>query len=466
MSKEGTALNNMNKTASFQHAIVIGGSIAGLSAARILTEFFEQVTIIERDLYPEGVEPRKGTPQSRQPHAILKRGQLNFEELFPGFTDELMAHGAINFNMGNEVRWHMMGQWRPQYKSEMECLGCSRPLIETTIRRRMFAHPQVRFIQEAEVIGLETSADNKQVAGVRVRLRGENNRETSFQADLVVDTSGRSSNAPEWLTALGYAAPEETIIDGKAGYATRIFKRPTSHVESGLRTLYLQPLAPNHKRGAIMLPIEGGELCYLTLIGFGGDYPPTDEAGFLEYARSLPTPEIYDFINESEPVTPIIGYRNLNNRLRHYDKLETYLEGFLALGDSAFAFNPVYGQGMSIASVTAIELRACLTEHLAQRSDLIGLAENFQKRLPALLAIPWQMSTGEDLNWFPAENPAPLDPEVRMMGQYMEKVMIATMSNPNVTDAFYKVMNLMESPNIFFRPDIVLQVMDAVLVKQ
>jgi 2-polyprenyl-6-methoxyphenol hydroxylase-like FAD-dependent oxidoreductase len=442
------------------HAVVIGGSIAGLLTARKLHDHFERVTVIERDALPQGAENRKGVPQGRQPHVLLQRGLLIMDQTFPGFSAELQLAGGVPMNMGVDARWHSLGNWRPRYQSSIDTVAASRPLIEATLRRRLSHFEAIRFVTEAEAIGLVTDPTGTRVAGVRIRRRDHSQSEETILADFVVDTSGRDSHASEWLGALGFPTPEVTTINAFAGYATRIYRRLR---DVDWKMMYVQPAAPDQTRGAIIIPMEG-DRWHVTMIGMNADYPPTDEADFLEFARSLPVPEIYETLSRAEPLSPVIGYRRVENRLYSYDQLPRYLENFALLGDAVYALNPVYGQGMSIASMSAEELERTLAEHRQTKGeDLTGLVAVFQKRLGNLLAGPWQVATGEDFRWSKVEGVKPNpDPAALLMQNYIGNVMLAANHNPVVLDVVYQVLNMMASPEIFFRPDIVLHVMAAV----
>jgi flavin-dependent dehydrogenase len=438
-----------------KHAIVIGGSIAGMITARVLAEQFDHVTIIERDALSMSNDFRKGVPQGKHPHILLKRGELVLNQLFPGFSDELESNGALPVNFGADVRWFTLGEWRPRYDSEIVILASSRPLLENTIRGRLAVHPKVRFLDDLEVAGLATNVDKTQATGVRVISR-HTRAEAVIEADFVVDASGRESQAPEWLEELGYVPPQETKINAYAGYATRIFQR---RHDVDFKVLYVQPNAPTQSRGAIIIPMEGNRW-HVSLIGMSGDYPPIDEAGFMEFARSLPTPDIYEALKDAEPIGNIVGFRKGENRLYHYDALPRYLENFVLLGDSVYALNPVYGQGMSVAAMAAEVLAETLRTQISAYGTLTGVAEKFQKKLGEVIAMPWQMATGEDLRWpttTGGENIIP-DPAAMLMGNYLGKLMVAANHNPNVLDALLHVQNMIASPELFFRPDIVLQV--------
>lgn len=441
------------------HAIVIGGSIAGLTAARVLADHFERVTLIERDRMPETPEFRKGVPQGRHAHILLLRGQQILDHLFPGLVQELLDVGAVPVNMGSDVEWYAFGQPRPRYQSAMEPNACSRPLLEVTIYRRLAAHPNITFLQETDVLGLCTDEEGRRATGVQIRRRNANSEGTSesaetLLADLVVDASGRDSRAPHWLEALGYPTPSETTVNSFPGYATRFYEQ--SSEPSDWKLLFVQPHAPHQPRGAVIVPMEENRW-QVTLIGMAGDYPPTDEEGYLQFAQSLPTQKVYDTIKEAKPLSDIYGFRRAENRLRHYDNLEQYLENFLVLGDAVYALNPVYGQGMSVAAIGSMTLDQCLREQPVA-GDFAGLAERFQKALALVVEGPWQLATGEDRRWAVTEGSDQLDPGTLIMQRYMDQLQLVSLQSPAVTEAFYLVQQMIEPPTLFFRPDIVLQV--------
>ena len=449
--------SNSTKPTFGKHAIVIGASIAGLVTGRVLADYFDKVTIIERDQEIDEADFRKGVPQARHPHVLLKRGEQIIEELFPGLGRQLKDQGAIPINMGNEVAWFTFGGWRPPYESSIINLACSRPMLETAIRRRLSGLSNVSFKAGWEVTGLQTDPSHTRASAVKIRSRAGNHDQQLIEADFIVDASGRESHAPEWLESLGYIPPTETYIDAFPGYATRIYKRP-ANFQGRWKMLYIQPTPPADTRGGIIIPLEG-DRWHATLIGMSQDYPPTDEAGYLRFARSLTNLEMYEALKEAEPLTPIIGFRSGSNRLRHYAQLPRFLENFVVLGDAAYSFNPVYGQGMAVAAMSAYELGNCLQERQNKNERLAGLAEQYQQRLLGVIHLPWQIATGEDMRW-PKTTGAELnsDPAAALMQNYLTQVMFTTTKNPAVTEAFYRVMNILDDPNIFFRPDLVLQV--------
>jgi 2-polyprenyl-6-methoxyphenol hydroxylase-like FAD-dependent oxidoreductase len=403
MSPKSNAINNQTSGGAFSQAVVIGSSIAGLTTARVLTDHFDQVTVIERDQLPDTPDFRRGVPQAWHAHTLPLRGHAMLEQLFPGLSDELLANGAVAVNGGSEMAFFMAGSWHQvSHHAAAVSMSLSRPLLETTMYRRLANHPRVQIIQEHEVVGLRTDRAGQAVTGVRLRRRHDvRQNEFNLEANLVVDASGRDSHAPYWLENLGFVPPRESVVNSFAGYASRIYRQPLNFNQTW-KTLYIRPTPPRSNRdgitrGGIILPIEG-DRWYVTLTGMARDYPPTDEAEFLDFARSLPTPEFYEAIREAEPLTRVSGFRRAENRVRHYDRLPRFLEGFLVSGDAAYVLNPVYAQGMTAAVMGSRALDDCLREQQRQ-GDLTGLAGAFQIKLSQAVADPWQLAIREDKRW-------------------------------------------------------------------
>jgi 2-polyprenyl-6-methoxyphenol hydroxylase-like FAD-dependent oxidoreductase len=406
---------------------------------------------------------RTGAPQARHAHVLLKGGELALEQLFPGLRDELVGQGALMVNAGLDLALQLFGRWRQPYHSAIDVLACSRPLLEHALYRRLSTHPHVTFIHDREVVGLCTDEQRAQVTGVQVRSRSGQapQPETTIEANLVVDASGRGSRAPQWLAALGYTPPVETTISAQAGYASRIYQRPPQF-EPGWKALSLAPTAPTATRGGVILPMEG-DRWHVTLVGMAGDYPPTDEAAFLAFARSLPNPQLYTAILRAQPLSDIWGARNLDNRLRDYAKLPRYLEGFLVCGDSIYALNPLYAQGMTVATMSALAIDECLR---AQRrahptGDLRGLAQRVQTRIGKVVAGPWQLATGEDRRWPTTEGAEALPLPARLLQQYAGQVLQTMLTDATVAEAFTRVQQMIAPPTLFFRPDVLLRVLAA-----
>lgn len=450
-------MNTTNST----HAVVIGGSIAGLLTAQVLTKYFDTVTVIERDQLPDRPTFRNGAPHARHAHGLLVRGQQIIESYFPGFTEGVLANGAILSNMGRDVAFHVGGQWMLTYDSPLDLVGCSRALIEYQMYTQLRRNPKVQFRQGDVVEALRTDSTNTHVTGVNIRKREAAAAPEQVTATLVVDASGRGSRLPAWLQAIGYATPEEITIDAKAGYASRIYQAPD---DTAWNMMYYLAEAPEQSRGGILMPLEDTDehrnRWLVTLIGLNGDHPPTDDAGFVDFARSLPSPELYQAMQEGTPLTTAYGFQRAANRLRKYDQLPRYIEGVLAVGDAVYALNPVYGQGMTVASIGAQTLDQQLQRHQQRHGleNLTGLASSFQRQLAKVITAPWQLATGQDLRWPVAADGHKVDLASQIMQRYVNAV-IRTMANDAiVANAFSHVQNMLWSPGALFHPRILWRV--------
>lgn len=441
------------------HAVVLGGSLAGLLAARVLAEHFQRVTVVERDPYPSDTTVRKGVPQASHVHALMRRGQQVLERLFPGLLEELLADGAHLVDVAGEVAWLTPAGWGTRFPSDLNIIGFTRPLLDLHVRRRLGWDPRVRILEETETLRLLPAArGGGGVCGILGRTRRPGSIDAALRADLVVDATGRGSRAPRWLEELGYQAPVETVVNGFLGYASRLYRVPAGFT-SNWKGAYVQLAPPEVTRGGIMLPVEDGRWL-VTLLGGGRDYPPADEEGFLEFARSLPSPVIYDAIKEAEPLTPIRSHRATENRRRHYERLERQPDNFLVTGDAACAFNPVYGQGMTTAALGALALDESLREQRRRLpgGEMNGLARSFQKRLAKANAAPWLLATSEDFRYRGIEGGTP-GVMTRLMHRYMDAVVRLATRDEVVRRVFLENMHMLKTPPSLFHPRVSLRVL-------
>ncbi|MCC6616897.1 MAG: FAD-dependent monooxygenase [Anaerolineae bacterium] len=432
-------------------AIVIGGSMAGLLTARVLAEFFDTVTIIERDTLPDGPEYRHGVPQGRHVHALLAQGQQIMETLFPGLDEDFVEIGAPRLTWGIDTAYMTSGGWLRRFNTGINVNQMSRVALEFLIRRRLQRHhPNVTFVTNSVVDSLVAEGDR--VTGVR--YTPHEGQATTMEADLVVDASGRNSKAPEWLKTLGYDVPSETVVKSYIGYATRWYEMPDNPPD--WRILFIQADTRRQiLRGAALFEVEGGRWL-ATLGGVNKDYPPTDEEGFLAFARTLRTPVFYDAIKDAKPLSPIYGYRIEGNRLRHFEKLARQPERFIAVGDAVCAFNPLYGQGMTVAAIEALLLRSMLAK--ANPANLDGFARTFHREVARAIRNAWLLATGEDLRYPGTEGAKPGAAD-RFVQWYTDRVLEVMPYDETITRAFTQVANLAASPTAMLRPSFALRVL-------
>lgn len=422
-------------------AIVIGGSMGGLLAARVLADHYGQVTILERDEFPPVGVNRRGVPQGRHTHGLLASGRNVLDQLFPGISNELTAAGAVEADIVRDARWFHEGGCLARFKSGLEGLLMTRPLLEGTVRRRTLALPNVTACQNMHVEGLMKSPDKRRVTGVRAAG-------AEFDADLVVDATGRGSHSPLWLEDMGYDRPEEERVEIGLAYTTRLFRRHRSQFDGDVAAIV--PPTPEGKRGGVMLAQEGDRWT-VTLIGHFGNVPPTDLEAFVRYAGTLPAPFIHEIVRNSEPVSEPTAMRFPASMRRRYEKLSRFPEGLLVFGDAISSFNPIYGQGMSVAALEAMELKSVLTQG---KRDL---ATRFFARAGKIVDIPWSISVGNDLRM--PETIGPRNAGVNLINWYMAKLHKAAHHDCVSTMAFFQVANLLAPPPSIMRPEIAMRVL-------
>ena len=438
-----------------KHAVAVGGSLGGLLAARVLSDHFERVTLIERDTFLPTTEARRGIPQANHVHGLMPRGRLILESLFPGLQDEMVSCGALPLDLAKDIAWLTAEGWGLNFASDIQVLAFTRPLLDLRVRARLANIKGLRVMENSQAIEL-VRGDANRTAGVVVR--NESSETIKLAADLVVDATGRASRAPEWLRQLGYESPEEAVVNAHIGYASRIYRIP-DNFNSDWTSVIVQAAPPERKRGGILFAVEG-DRWLLTLIGGGRDYPPKDDEAFVEFARSLHDSTIYNAIRKAEPLTPIKIHRGTENRLRRFDQMTDQPENFVVVGDAFCAFNPVYGQGMTIAAMEAMALGECLRERATD-----NLASRFHKQLAKITDAPWMMATSQDYRYRETEGGA-LSLKTKFMHSYMDRVLKLATFDSSVRYVLLQVFGMLEPPTALFRTSIVSKVIRQVFADQ
>ncbi len=441
------------------HAVVIGGSMAGLLAARVLADFYAHVTVVDRDEFPTAPDHRKGVPQSHHAHALLERGQQIINGLFSGIIDDLRADGAAAQRNVVPVVFVTAAGKLPPLQQPGEFVAFSRYRLEWHVRQRLAARPNVALLATTNVLELTAAADGTHVTGVRLRSR-DGNDDTMLHADLVVDASGRQSRAPQWLASLGYDAPPEETINSGLGYASRFYRKP-ANFPAEWQGLIVNGRPPHNPRAGLILPVEH-DMWHVSLGGFAGVYPPTNEAGFLAWARLLADPSLFEAIRVAEPLTPIKGYRTPTNRWRHFERLARWPQGFVVTGDAVCAFNPIYGQGMTVSATDAEVLQRSLLEQ--QRRPRANWEYQFQRALATNVAGVWSIASGEDLRW-PGVKLSGAQPSrtLALRHQFMDLVLAQAAHDPLVTAAYLNVISMTAPPTALMQPAVLGRVLGGAL---
>ncbi|QDQ15918.1 FAD-dependent monooxygenase [Streptomyces spectabilis] len=372
-----------------RRAVVIGAGLTGMLAAAALAEVADEVDVIERDTLPTGPRPRQGLPQAHHAHLLWSGAARAIEALLPGITDLWTAAGARRIPLPTGLVSMSAADWLPRWPEMQFVLARSRDRLDSVVRGRDLAHPVITVHEQADLLGLTGTA--RRVCGVRVRARDRT--ETTLDADLVVDASGRGSRAPRWLAALGVPAVREETVDSGLAYASRFFRAPAGSEQLPIVNVQSDPRRPVPGRTATIVPVEGARWL-VTLSGTRGGQPTGSADAFADFARLLVRhPIVGDLIPRAEPLTDVRISHSTVNRRRFHEKLAT-LEGFLVLGDAVAPYNPLYGHGMSVAAQSAHALRDTLRAYgLATH----GLARRVQKATAHRVGTAWDLAAGQDI---------------------------------------------------------------------
>ncbi|MFJ9004056.1 FAD-dependent oxidoreductase [Streptomyces canus] len=433
------------RTSGYGRAVVIGASLAGLLAARALHETFEEVVVLDRDTLPEGPEPRRGVPQGGHVHGLLTRGMQEMDEMFEGLTAELIDFGAPAFDVQEEMHWWVDGRLLATGSSGMTVLGAGRPLLETAIRRRVAALPNVDIRPEAAVTDLVTTPDGTRVIGVRAIAAGE--EITIDDANMVVDASGRGSRTRHWLGRLGYPEVEEQRIETQVTYVTRRYRRAPDQLDGRYGTAIAA--YPGSTRGGFALAQEN-DAWALSISGSFGAVPPMDDDGMAAWAAEMDCQDVATLLRTSAPLGDPVKMRYPASTRWRYDRMTRFPAGFLVTGDAMCSFNPIYGQGMTVAALEATILGRLLKDG----SD--DVADQFFTESAAVLDVPWTTVAANDLRFPDAVGDrSVLDPEP---GAYLDRLRAAAVSDPVLATAFLRVTQLMDTPAALFKPEIAARV--------
>jgi 2-polyprenyl-6-methoxyphenol hydroxylase-like FAD-dependent oxidoreductase len=429
-------------------AVVLGASISGLLTARALSPHFARVTIVERDVLPDGTDLRKGVPQAAHAHGLLASGYRVIDEFFPGIMEDLEAGGATRGDVVGDFLWFQYGRWKLRHHSGLRGITVSRPFLETAVRRRVKALPNVTFLDGTDARTPSFDAAAGRVTGVTVRRRGTESDEF-LAADLVVDAGGRGSQSGAWLAEWGFGQPAVVSVKIDVGYATRVFERKPGDFFNSMGGI-VAGTPPGDTRYAAVLAAEG-DRWVITLTGSVGDHPPADEAGWMQFAASLPSPVVHDLAASARPLSGIACYKFPANQRRLYEGMTRFPGGYLVVGDAVCSFNPLYGQGMSVAAMEAKALDECLG------AGADGLAKRFYARASAIIDIPWLIATGEDLRYPQVEGTRP--PGSAIVNRYLERVHAAASDDPAVCQKFFDVLNLLAAPPSLMSPGVAWRVL-------
>ncbi|MGW5851264.1 FAD-dependent oxidoreductase [Streptomyces sp. NPDC055254] len=428
-------------------AVVVGAGMGGLCAARVLSERFDQVVVIDEDPLAHGSAWRPGVPQGRQPHLLLRPGARLLEEWFPGITGELYDGGAIELDLCRDVHRHRGGGVLARPASGLRVPVMSRPFLEATVRGRLAGLGHVSVRGRSRAHGLVTDASGTRITGVR--LAGG----ATLECALVVDATGSGARSLSWLADLGYGAPPLSAVGVDIHYASRVYRRDEAGAAARDWKAAVVTGAPSLRRWAMALPQEGARWI-VGLVGVNGEVPPADEDGRLAFARSLDSPVVADLMAGSEPLTEPVADRFPENRRRHVERLRRFPSGWVLLGDAVAELDPVHGQGMTSAARQAVVLGDCL-DHTGTIGHAFG--RRYFDAVARTVAAPWSLAVGGDFAYAGTTGPKPAGTD--LFNRYLERVARAARHDDAVSIRFGEVAGLVRRPEWLLAPAFVLRVL-------
>jgi len=424
-------------------AVVVGASIAGLLAARVLADHFDRVDLVERDEIGPYGQYRRGVQQARHTHGLLAGGLQAMEELLPGLTAELVERGAVPGDTGLRVAYDTEGWTLAPAETGLVGVATSRLLVEDAVRRRVLALPAVALHQGCSAVELCLDPAGR-VAGLRVSRDDEVG---TLAADLVVDASGRGSRAPVWLESLGFGRPRIDEVVVGLTYTTREFARTG---DPGAAVGVISAGSRSNPRCGVLLA-QPDDRWIVTLGGYLGEAAPTDLEGFRRYAASLDAPHLAAALDGLTPVGESRTFKYHGSAWRRYDLMRRLPEGFVVLGDAMCSFNPIYGQGMSVAAREALALRRCL-----QSGGLRRLGRRFHRAAAREIRPVWKIAVGSDLRLPAVKGRRTVD--TRLSNWYLARYYRAASGDPALTARFVAVVNLVARPESLLHPGAVARV--------
>lgn len=444
-----------------ERAIIIGGGIAGLMTAKVLSEYFQEVTIVEKDDLPGKPENRLGIPQGFHPHRFTPRGKSITERLFPGYEEDLKAQGCPS-SLNKTI--HQMNQYGsivgPYPRDDIKF---SRAVLEWVLRQRVRKISNVRFLTKHDVINLLSTPDHSTITGIRVRERGQQEQEKILTADIVLDTSGRSSKLAKWLEELGYDVPTPDLLKVDLGYSTRRYQLPPhlTHIAEKWDVINIAGQPANSTFTGVFSFVENqtAEVC---LYRPGGHYPPTNIEQFNEAITELPSPIIAEILQGLVPITTPRGYRIQQLYRHHYEQMQQWPSGLIVLGDAFCIFDPIFGQGMTVAAVEVEMIELCLQEQ--QDDPHPHFEKKVLKKIQEVIEPAWWYNCAADLQW---EGVAYVGSEPLKGIDFGQKYMDLFLKHATIEQdsqlygLYWAVNTLAISPNAIMNPQMVMTILKA-----
>jgi len=444
MSARSTDSDGQGRQRVGDTAIVLGASMAGLCAARVLADRFERVVVLERDILPDGPQPRRLVPQGRHPHLLLVAGARLLDSWFPGLMSELHRSGAVDLDLCRDFHWHQAGAVQRRPVSRLRGPAMSRPLLEWTVRRRVTALPNVEIRDDTTVSSLISDPTRERITGVRVG-------DEHVPGDLVVDATGRAARTVGWLRDLGYPEPRTSVVEVDTRYVSRVYRRTDDPSRDWQAAAIIGD--PDTKRLAMLLPAENDTWIVL-VAGINGEAPPTDATELLEYAHTFESSVIADVMTTCGALSEPVTHRFPANQRRHLESLRRFPTGWVLLGDAVCSFNPIYGQGMTSAAQQAEALGTAL-----DRAGAVSrpFARTYFRAAGRIVGVPWSIAVGGDFAYERTSGKKPLATD--LLNHYMDRAIKAGQCDDHVVIRLNEVISLVRSPQSLMSPSFALRVL-------
>ncbi len=438
----------MSKLTQTGRAVIVGASVAGLFAGRVLADHFDEVLLVDKETLDQGPTPRKAVPQGNHIHGILTPTFHNLERFLPELIDDLIRNGAHMFDGGRDWRFDVYGNFLRKGETGQALIGSTRPFFEDRLRRMVTGISNIEIRTEHRFKNWVTDQDKSRVEGV---VFGTAAREVELSAELLVDARGRGSTLSKELQELGYEAPVEELVGVDLGYTTRLYK--ASNFSQDWNLLILNPSAPESWIGGLIEKVEN-EQFIVTQFGYFGDHAPANDDGFLERAKSLAVSDIADFLEIAEPVTDFHTFGTKQCSMLRFEKLQSFPERLLVIGDAVCNLNPIYGQGLTKAAREAGHLWDSLSVHLEQGDSLDGFSDKFRRSLPnAGAEWAWQLTSGADLGY--PQTTGKREPIGPFMGWYMKRLFLRSAKSLDARKRLFDTLMLVNPPEHLFKPGMI-----------
>jgi 2-polyprenyl-6-methoxyphenol hydroxylase-like FAD-dependent oxidoreductase len=395
-----------------------------------------------------------GTPQARHAHGLLVGGQFALEELFAGIDEDFVRAGGVPIRINQDLREELADR-DPMPQRDFGRIGftMTRPLMEFVVRRRLSQSTNVVFRHGTRVLEIVAEPNGRRVTGVRCATPEGDGNET-LAADLVVDASGRGQLTAVLLQSIGHPAPEETVIGIDLAYTTAIMNIPDD-APSDWKVLLTHNQAPRCSRRGLILPIEGHRWI-MSVVGIGGDRPPRTWDELLAYVQQLATPSIYRAVRKVNPIAELAQFGFPGSVWRHFERMKAFPDGLIPIGDAICRFNPVYGQGMSVAAKEAVLIHRLLAARAMEHDPLAGLGPLFLAEAKPLIETPWTMAALPDLAFPSTRGDRPEDLEHAL--QFAAALSRLAARDEVVQRHLVEVWHMIEPRSVLFDPRLIRRV--------